>query len=81
MQEYEKSQTTPTSDSNEVSAMTSDSYNDPELDDLYPDAVKFVTASRIASIAALQKYFKHGYNRASAILVTMALAGTKKKLF
>ena len=75
MQEYEQSQTTPIPDSNEVSATTIDNYNNPDLDDLYAEAVKFVTESRIASVSTVQRKFKIGYNRASSILEAMETAG------
>jgi S-DNA-T family DNA segregation ATPase FtsK/SpoIIIE len=75
MQEHEQSQTTPIPDSNEVSATTIDNYNNPELDDIYPEAVRFVTESRIASVSTVQRKFKIGYNRASSILEAMEAAG------
>ena len=74
MQEHEQSQTTTISESIEVSAIR-DSYNDPELDDLYAEAVKFVTESRIASISAVQRRFKKGYNRSSNLLDVMEVEG------
>ncbi len=55
--------------------MMNDNYNDPELDNLYSDAVNFVTESRIASISAVQRRFKIGYNRASAIIEAMQVEG------
>ena len=74
MQEHETFLTTPISDSIEVSA-TLDSLIDPELDDLYSEAVKFVTESRIASVAAVQRRFKIGYNRSSNLLDVMEADG------
>jgi len=74
MQEHEQSQTTTISESIEVSAIR-DSYNDPELDDLYAEAVRFVTESRIASVAAVQRRFKIGYNRSSNLLDVMEVEG------
>ena len=71
MQEHEQSQTTPIPDSNEVSATTIDNYNNPELDDIYPEAVRFVTESRIASVSAVQKKSKIGYHRSSTIIEAM----------
>lgn len=59
---------------NEFSTI-SDSYNNPELDDLYAEAVKFVTESRIASISAIQRKFKIGYNRSSNIIEAMEADG------
>jgi DNA segregation ATPase FtsK/SpoIIIE-like protein len=74
MQEHEQSQTTPIPDSIEVSA-TLDSLIDPELDNLYAEAVKFVTESRIASVSAVQRRFKIGYNRSSNLLDVMEAEG------
>jgi S-DNA-T family DNA segregation ATPase FtsK/SpoIIIE len=74
MQEHETFLTTPISDSNKESA-TLDSYNNPEFDDLYAEAVKFVTESRIASISAVQRRFKIGYNRSSTIIEAMEADG------
>lgn len=75
MQEQEQSQTTPIPDNNEVFVITLDSYNDPEIDDLYAEAVKFVTESRIASVCAVQRRLKIGYNRASRILEAIEADG------
>ncbi len=75
MQEHEQSQTPPISDSDEVSAIAIDRYNDPELDDLYAEAVRFVTESRIASVSAVQRRFKIGYNRSSNLLDVMEVEG------
>jgi DNA segregation ATPase FtsK/SpoIIIE-like protein len=62
-------------DTNKDSAMTSDSYDDHELDELYSEAVKLVTESRIASVSAVQRHFKIGYNRSSTIIETMETDG------
>jgi S-DNA-T family DNA segregation ATPase FtsK/SpoIIIE len=62
-------------DINEVSAISSDSYNDPEIDDLYAEAVKFVTELREVSIPQIQRKFKIGYNRSSNIIESMEAAG------
>jgi S-DNA-T family DNA segregation ATPase FtsK/SpoIIIE len=56
---------------NEFSIVTNDSDND----DLYAEAVKFVTESRIASISAIQRKFKIGYNRSSSIIEAMEAEG------
>ena len=56
---------------NEFSIVTNDSDND----DLYAEAVKFVTESRIASISAIQRKFKIGYNRSSNIIEAMEADG------
>ena len=75
MQDQEQSLTTPIPDSIEVSAITLDSDNHPELDDLYAEAVRFVTESRIASVSAVQRRFKIGYNRSSNLLDVMEASG------
>jgi S-DNA-T family DNA segregation ATPase FtsK/SpoIIIE len=66
---------------NEFSIVNIDSCNNSEFDafhefdDLYAEAVKFVTESRIASISAVQRRFKIGYNRSSRILEAMEADG------
>ena len=75
MQDNEQILTTPISDANEVSAITLDSYTDPDLDNLYAEAVKLVTEARIASVSAIQRKFKIGYNRSSSILDAMEADG------
>ena len=75
MQQFETFLTTPIPDSIEVSAIPIDSYNDPEIDELYPEAVKFVTESREVSISAVQRTFKIGYNRSSTIIEAMEAEG------
>jgi S-DNA-T family DNA segregation ATPase FtsK/SpoIIIE len=75
MQDQEQFQTPPIPDSIEFSVITLDSQNNPELDDLYSEAVKFVTESRIAYVSAVQRRFKIGYNRSSNLLDVMAADG------
>ena len=75
MQQFEIFLTTPIFDSNEVFVITLNSYNNPELDDLYAEAVKFVTESRIASVYVIQRRFKIGYNRSSNLLDVMEAEG------
>ncbi|WP_373186022.1 DNA translocase FtsK [Halopseudomonas sp.] len=48
---------------------------DSEEDALYDEAVRFVTESRRASISAVQRKLKVGYNRAARMIETMELAG------
>jgi DNA segregation ATPase FtsK/SpoIIIE, S-DNA-T family len=46
-----------------------------ETDDLYDEAVRFVTESRKASISSVQRRFKVGYNRAARMIEDMERAG------
>ena len=46
-----------------------------ESDDLYDEAVRFVTESRKASISSVQRRFKVGYNRAARMIEDMERAG------
>ena len=49
--------------------------DDEESDPLYDEAVAFVTESRRASISAVQRKLRVGYNRAARMIETMEAAG------
>jgi DNA segregation ATPase FtsK/SpoIIIE, S-DNA-T family len=46
-----------------------------ETDPLYDDAVAFVISSRRASISAVQRQFRIGYNRAARLVEQMEASG------
>ena len=54
---------------------SSDGDSDGESDELYDEAVAFVTQSRRASISAVQRRLRIGYNRAARLIETMEEAG------
>lgn len=49
--------------------------DDPESDALFDEAVAFVTQSRKASISAVQRKLRIGYNRAARLVEAMEMAG------
>ena len=52
-----------------------DSVEEGEADELYDEAVEFVTQSRRASISAVQRRLRVGYNRAARLIETMEAVG------
>lgn len=48
---------------------------DEELDDLYDEAVNFVTEKRRVSISSVQRQFRIGYNRSARIVEQMEIQG------
>ncbi|MGO2878447.1 MAG: DNA translocase FtsK [Halomonas sp.] len=57
--------------------MASESQPSPGADDdaLYPEAAAFVTESGKASVSAIQRQFKLGYNRAAHLVEAMERNG------
>ena len=57
------------------SLQRNENSEDGESDDLYDEAVEFVLDSRRASISAVQRRLRVGYNRAARLVETMEQAG------
>jgi len=57
------------------SIQSNESTEEGEDDELYDEAVSFVTESRRASISAVQRRLRVGYNRAARLVETMEQAG------
>ncbi|NOR80932.1 MAG: DUF87 domain-containing protein [Methyloprofundus sp.] len=63
------------SEANDGSFVSGSDAVDSEMDELYDQAVAFVTESRKASISSVQRRFKVGYNRAATMIEAMEMAG------
>ncbi len=63
------------SESNDGTFVTGQEAVDSEMDELYDQAVAFVTETRKASISSVQRRFKVGYNRAASMIEAMEMAG------
>ena len=55
--------------------IASEEDSDGEEDELYDEAVAFVAQSRRASISAVQRRLRIGYNRAARMIETMEESG------
>ena len=62
------------------SAGGSGAVDDEDSDELYDQAVEFVTQSRRASISAVQRKLRIGYNRAARMIETMEQAGVVSEM-
>ena len=62
-------------DTGPIPGWSNESSNDEDADELYDEAVNFVIDSRRASISAVQRKLRIGYNRAARLIETMEQAG------
>tara|TARA_B100001964_G_scaffold235414_1_gene295475 strand:+ start:1415 stop:3748 length:2334 start_codon:yes stop_codon:yes gene_type:complete len=61
-------------------ALTADGEAGDEQDQLYDEAVRFVTESRRASISSVQRRLRIGYNRAARMIESMEQAGVVSEM-
>ena len=62
-------------DTGPIPGWSNETSNDEDADELYDEAVNFVIDSRRASISAVQRKLRIGYNRAARLIETMEQAG------
>jgi S-DNA-T family DNA segregation ATPase FtsK/SpoIIIE len=62
-------------DTGPIPGWSNENSNDEDADELYDEAVNFVIDSRRASISAVQRKLRIGYNRAARLIETMEQAG------